>query len=617
MGCVSSKPLKKQARAEGWASPPPKRNSRSKTFNSEGKDDHPHLVALTSSSYGLLKVDSPKPAEEPKHNKTTGLESLNEMYDKLRGLELAESAPKSWKEVSNMLETIKPGLEKTESNPAKIWKVAPADFSVAEGPETIDIGEMMRGLDEDTPRSPPISHAVASQTPLSTKALVSNKFDKSMPFHTVDELDACVGRPKDSAVAKVSQDPPQDVFGNSALFAMGRNGTAHAGFEKENAKPPGSDNGLIRERENVAPFKTAIVPRSHFMPAQIIPKSNTPHLQIPTVLSEESNANRRGAPGNRPLSKDLVIKSIPISSTPFSNYSSSRGKVHLTLNVDYQNDLFTDKHLSQVVLTPADSISRRTLVNRPELLSDPSTPLFDPDLLATYEKAMEDLSEDNWNAAHVNVEVQHTFESHSTANKELKTSTEREAAHETSGHTDCNGASDLSNKTMITKIARKLYDPFESFEEKCPRGGGNTLVLYTTTLRGIRKTFEDCNKVREILQSFGLSIDERDVSMHLEFRNELRELMGNVVSVPRVFIKGRYIGGAEEVTKLHEDGKLGELLEGLPKELNGGNCDGCGGIRFVPCLECSGSCKILDDDHNVIRCPDCNENGLIQCPICS
>ena len=33
----------------------------------------------------------------------------------------------------------------------------------------------------------------------------------------------------------------------------------------------------------------------------------------------------------------------------------------------------------------------------------------------------------------------------------------------------------------------------KNFEEKCPSGGENVVVLYTTTLRAIRKTFVDCN----------------------------------------------------------------------------------------------------------------------------
>jgi glutaredoxin domain-containing cysteine-rich protein 1 len=142
------------------------------------------------------------------------------------------------------------------------------------------------------------------------------------------------------------------------------------------------------------------------------------------------------------------------------------------------------------------------------------------------------------------------------------------------------------------------------------------VVLYTTTLRGIRKTFEDCNHVRFILQSLGVSIDERDVSLHAEFRQELKELADKPLAVPRVFIMGRYIGGAQEVSQLHDDGTLAVLVEGLPSQTSREGCDGCGGVRFVPCSDCNGSCKLITDMNEVIRCPECNENGLMRCPIC-
>lgn len=198
---------------------------------------------------------------------------------------------------------------------------------------------------------------------------------------------------------------------------------------------------------------------------------------------------------------------------------------------------------------------------------------------------------------------------------------------------DCAGTSPLFDPELLASFETSLdnfeedlkdswgdvlenKDSLENYEEKCPPGGQNAVVLYTTTLRGIRKTFEDCNSVRCVLESYGICISERDVSMHMPFRNELEQLMGRIVPVPRLFIKGRYIGGAEEVLRLHEEDKLGGLLEGIPADTLGKVCDGCGGVRFVPCLECSGSCKLVDEDNSVVRCPDCNENGLIQCPIC-
>ncbi|CAK9263929.1 unnamed protein product [Sphagnum jensenii] len=160
--------------------------------------------------------------------------------------------------------------------------------------------------------------------------------------------------------------------------------------------------------------------------------------------------------------------------------------------------------------------------------------------------------------------------------------------------------------------------PLASYELKCPPGGEERVVLYSTSLRGIRQTFESCNNVRMILESFNVHVDERDVSMHAGFREELKALIEKpIVSVPRVFINGYYIGGAEEVIELHEDGLLLHLVETLPVQTSRQICDCCGGIRFVPCTECSGSCKILTHSTNkVTRCPYCNENGLIRCTLC-
>ncbi|KAF9597630.1 hypothetical protein IFM89_020109, partial [Coptis chinensis] len=43
-------------------------------------------------------------------------------------------------------------------------------------------------------------------------------------------------------------------------------------------------------------------------------------------------------------------------------------------------------------------------------------------------------------------------------------------------------------------------------------------------------------------------------------------ILDSRVVPPRLFIKGRYIGGADAVVTLHEQGKLLQLLEGLPRD---------------------------------------------------
>uniref|UniRef100_A0A7N0RER5 Glutaredoxin domain-containing protein n=1 Tax=Kalanchoe fedtschenkoi TaxID=63787 RepID=A0A7N0RER5_KALFE len=179
--------------------------------------------------------------------------------------------------------------------------------------------------------------------------------------------------------------------------------------------------------------------------------------------------------------------------------------------------------------------------------------------------------------------------------------------------------------------------------------GKDKVVVYFTSLRGVRKTYEDSLHVRVILKGLGLRVDERDMSMHSGFKDELKSLMGNAfrgAALPRVFIGKKYIGGADEIRRLNEDGQLEKTFQGCqlesPKCGAGTDitkpCDACGDVRFVPCDTCSGSCKIYydrddysdeslnrDSDHTdddgsdgfgFQRCPDCNENGLIRCPIC-
>ncbi|XP_074567258.1 uncharacterized protein LOC141823947 [Curcuma longa] len=167
-----------------------------------------------------------------------------------------------------------------------------------------------------------------------------------------------------------------------------------------------------------------------------------------------------------------------------------------------------------------------------------------------------------------------------------------------------------------TQNARNSALLLQSFDEMCPPGGKNTVVFYSTTLRGIRKTFEHCNAVRSALESHRVQFMERDISMDSGYREEVRSLMGaKEVSIPMVFVKGRLVGGAEEVLKLEEEGKLGLLLEELPRVTT--VCEACSGVRFVMCRDCSGSCKVLDEEQKkTVKCQVCNENGLIHCPIC-
>lgn len=149
-------------------------------------------------------------------------------------------------------------------------------------------------------------------------------------------------------------------------------------------------------------------------------------------------------------------------------------------------------------------------------------------------------------------------------------------------------------------------------------GTEDKIVLYCTSLRGIRKTYEDCCSVKMILRGFRVAVDERDISMDSSYRKELQDLLGGkAVTLPQVFIRGKHVGNAEEMKHLNESGELARLLEGFPTQDPGFVCDNCGDARFVPCPNCNGSRKVFENGEGGLRrCPDCNENGLIRCPGC-
>ncbi|XP_028804291.1 uncharacterized protein At3g28850-like [Neltuma alba] len=219
---------------------------------------------------------------------------------------------------------------------------------------------------------------------------------------------------------------------------------------------------------------------------------------------------------------------------------------------------------------------------RPDMNSES---LFDPLLLAAFEQAVKE-----------HVELRKSAEKIEFFEERVEEKEEREEEEE---------------------LPWKLL---EVFEEKCPPGGNDSVILYTTTLRGIRKTFEDCNKIRFLLDSFKVVYIERDTSMHMKFKEELWNILDGKPLPPRLFVKGRYIGGAEEVLNLHEQGRFKPLLAEIPLRNSNTSCEGCDGVRFMICFSCNGSQRIIkeedDEEKQSNQCSDCNENGLVICPYC-
>uniref|UniRef100_A0ACD5X581 Uncharacterized protein n=1 Tax=Avena sativa TaxID=4498 RepID=A0ACD5X581_AVESA len=185
---------------------------------------------------------------------------------------------------------------------------------------------------------------------------------------------------------------------------------------------------------------------------------------------------------------------------------------------------------------------------------------------------------------------------------------------------------DDEDDDILAALEDRGVDPLAGLEALCPPGGERAVVLYTTSLRGVRKTFEDCATVRRLLDGLRVAFLERDVSMHAPYRDELRALLHDdaMPVPPRLFVDGRYVGGADEVVALHERSRLRPMLRRAARRGAGeAACAVCGGAWFVVCGGCSGRHWLFDGSGAAavaasrVPCPGCNENGLVPCPLCS
>lgn len=267
--------------------------------------------------------------------------------------------------------------------------------------------------------------------------------------------------------------------------------------------------------------------------------------------------------------------------------------------------------------------------------SAPGSPVFDTELLDAFRKALDDLA------------------TTPDSPPPLPDLVKRDDG-------DGGGGGDVEKKHEIQTFPGIVRARVEVFQEKInaktkklakktsptpppPPESAGRVVVYLTSLRGIRHTYEACWSTAAILRSYGVRVDERDLSMHAGFKDELRAALGDdggrlpppppPPQLPQVFADGRHLGGAEEVRRLHEAGELASALDACDAAppcaaaTKGGGAGGaqddacarCGGVRFVPCAACSGSCKVFVEDADggaFRRCPECNENGLVKCAVC-
>ncbi|XP_035525612.1 glutaredoxin domain-containing cysteine-rich protein 1 [Morone saxatilis] len=151
------------------------------------------------------------------------------------------------------------------------------------------------------------------------------------------------------------------------------------------------------------------------------------------------------------------------------------------------------------------------------------------------------------------------------------------------------------------------------------------IVIYTTSFRVVRTTFERCELVRKIFQNHRVKFVEKNIALDCEYGKDLEERckrVGEPPSLPVVFIDGHYLGGAEKILGMNESGELQDLLTKIERVQHPQTCQTCGGFAFIPCPMCHGSKmsvfrNFFTDSFKALKCTSCNENGLQPCVSCS
>ena len=273
---------------------------------------------------------------------------------------------------------------------------------------------------------------------------------------------------------------------------------------------------------------------------------------------------------------------------------------HTQVNPEQQGQL---KHADDEPTQSIDNhITQDALFDKIEVMKDSSkVPVFDPELLETFERAMLQLSKEEWNAvrsieespsnfAHFvnsfkrscsnslyplkiadmdNAALASTHRNHRNAtytddSDTISKISNRRTANQTSIHDDRNRMM-ISWGNILTINRQNSWQPKKAttINSKVNDGKCFNVVFYSTTLQPVTKSFKDCNQVREILISIiGATFDERNISNHQQHLEELKYALNiSDAVVPTIYVKGKYIVGIDSILQLYKKGVLGPMLK--------------------------------------------------------
>ena len=70
-----------------------------------------------------------------------------------------------------------------------------------------------------------------------------------------------------------------------------------------------------------------------------------------------------------------------------------------------------------------------------------------------------------------------------------------------------------------------------------------------------------CEKTKHLLSKWGIPYDEARVDTDMAARREFTSITNGARTVPQIAIDGKWIGGFTELTELHMEDKLDDLIE--------------------------------------------------------
>ncbi|WP_127475663.1 glutaredoxin domain-containing protein [Sulfurivermis fontis] len=69
-----------------------------------------------------------------------------------------------------------------------------------------------------------------------------------------------------------------------------------------------------------------------------------------------------------------------------------------------------------------------------------------------------------------------------------------------------------------------------------------------------------CDKTKTLLNKWGIAYEEARIDLDRSLLQEFSHITNGARTVPQITIDGRWIGGFNELTEMHMEGELDELM---------------------------------------------------------